>query len=413
MKKYFLPLILVGVLLSGCSDEGGDSKREIISISRGEEKIVGSTNDFAMKLTVKIAETGLRDNFIVSPLSLSMALSMTANGAEGETRAEILNTLGFDADELKTANELNRTILEKFPSLDPKVKLSIANAIWLKEASGHEPSAGFVSALSDNYGPSFHLYPELSSLAVMDAINKWSSEHTSGMVPQVLNKPLPEKTMIALTNALYFDGKWASAFEKKNTRDQTFHNADGSESTVKMMSQDGLSAEAFKEDGYSAAAIRYGNTAYSLVVVLPDEGKDVVDVVRGIDSDDLRTLVDGGFYMCKLNLKLPRFEVESSFDMIPVLQELGINKAFTPKADFSAMWTPVFDGFGINLVRQASKIEVNEEGTKASATTVVSGGDLTAMPLDKVDFIVDRPFAFFIAERSTGVILFSGIVSHL
>lgn len=413
----------VACMSAGCSDEGGDDNRNPrrdIPVTRSEAEIAESANSFASRLMGRLAETGVKDldgtvseNYVISPLSLSMALSMTANGADGNTRDEILEVLGFEAEEMSAANTLNQKLLEKLPTLDAKTTVSLANALWVDSKYEDKIRPEFSGLQSEVYQAPSMGVKGLGFAEGMKRINEWGSEHTNGVIPELLSEPLGENTLMALTNALYFKGEWTRKFDKAKTARADFHNLDGTRSEVMMMRKDELAAQAFEDEGYKAAAFSFGNRAYSLIVVVPEYGVHPAKAFASIDPGDLSSLATDAAFGTHLNVKLPRFTVENGANMKPVLAAMGIREAFVPIADFTAMWTKQPDEFCIGKVYQRAKIIVDEEGAEAAAVTIVTGEVTSPGPVESKDFVVDRPFAFAIAERSTGVLLFTGIVTKL
>lgn len=423
MKKYIKNILMVSLValacgaLTGCSDEkakGDPNPYERIPLARGEEEVVKANYDFALRLASEAskAEYGAGDNVIISPLSLSMALSMTANGAAGETRDELLEVLGFADDELAAANSLNKKLMEKLPGLDRKTTVSLANAIWFDGVGGAMAKDAFVSILSDNYSAGMAVFDDLSSTEAMNGINSWADKNTNGLIPQFLSTPLPENSRIALTNALYFKGNWATEFLPANTVDKDFHNGDGTTSKVRMMCDSKYTCKAYEEDNYMTASLKYGNGAYTMLVILPKPGHTPVEIIEELDIMYLRMFASGGGYPSELNLQLPKFSIETSLDYSLILRGMGVSKAFDD-ADFSEMWENGSRQFHIGKVLQSTKIEVDEQGTKAVAVSAVIGGDGAPGPMRGGDFIVDRPFVFMITEGSTGVVLFTGVVNKL
>lgn len=408
---------------TACSEEGPapkDNPREEIAMSRAEEEIVDATNVFAARLmnhlsdlTVQGSEDAMPDNFVVSPLSLSMALGMTANAAEGTTRREILDVLGLGEADIEAANSLNSKLAEKLPGLDSQTKVSFANALWVDSQVSDMLRPEFATLLSDVYKAPSASVTNLGWKEGMDEINSWSANHTDNLIPELLSEPLGPNTLMALTNALYFKGQWTKKFDKSQTKRAEFYNLDGTYAKVDMMRKDNLSAQACEDEGYKAAALSYGNGAYALIVVVPEWGTHPAKVFEAIDPADLRKLATGDEFKTHINVKLPRFTVENGANMIPALEAMGMVEAFTTRSDFSGMWATNPGDFALDKVLQRAKIVVDEEGAEAAASTVISGGLTSPGPIMSKDFIVDRPFAFAIAERSTGVLLFAGAVTKM
>ncbi len=422
ISRIFVAIVSVvsASLFSACSESDGPANNaEKLLLSRSETEIVLSENEFAQRLMLAISNPDIYDsqaerplNYVVSPLSLSMALNMVANGTAGETRTEILDALGFESTDINDVNALNGKFLEKFPLIDRTATLTIANALWVDGSIDGMLRPEYTSCLSDIYSASATSLDNLSSVESMNEINRWSSNHTNGMVPRVLSEPLSPQARIALTNALYFKGIWKERFDKKNTSKKVFKNYDASESLVDMMYKEQLSCSAFEDDGYKVAVLEYGNTGFSMFILLPDPGLDPVEVFSTISKYDLKELANGYGFLAKLNISLPKFVVETSVDFIPVLKSMGVNKIFEG-GDFSHMWSSDNSVFGIGLVKQCTKIEVDEDGAKAASTSVASGWDISPGPVKGMDFTVDRPFVFGITETSTGAILFCGVVNKM
>lgn len=400
-----------------CSDDGDGKStsvpREDISVSRSEEQLVEANNEFAYKWlgVMNEAETE-NDNFVISPLSLSMALSMTANGAAGVSQSEILNVLGFDADDLDAANALNCKLMQKLPTLDNVVKLRLANSMWIPEYMSQLLKSSFASTLMDNYQAPVTAVEDMSSQQTLNLINGWCAEKTDNVIPAIFKDPLPSSTLMVLANALYFKGEWTEKFEKSKTIRAAFSNADGSISQVDYMRKSEAELRAFSDDKYSVAAFPFGNEAYSMIVVLPEEGVSLDECVKELDGDDITKLaqdkMSGKFSM---NVRIPKFTVEYEKELKAILESMGIRSIFG-NADFSGMWDGLVS-MGISMVKQCAKIEVDEEGAEAAAVTVVKGDTTSPGPMVGKDFIVDRPFVFIIAEHSTGLPLFMGRVTKL
>lgn len=425
MKHLVLPLALVGMLAVGCSEEKGpkggeeNTPRHEIPTTRAEREVIDANNEFAQKLMGKLAEGdsyadgNAPANFVVSPLSLSMALSMTATGAEGSTREEILDVLGFD--DLEAANALNRKLKESLPSMDNRTTVKLANAMWFENGTESNIRPEFSETLAACYDATMNLVEGLGKENGMKLINDWSATHTDNMIPRLLDQPLGDNTVMALTNALYFKGKWTHEFSKEDTQKERFYNLDGSTKDVDMMNARSMAVQAYedKEAGYKAASLSYGNSAYSMIVVVPEFGRNPAEALASIDPEDLAKLARRESYETSINLKLPCFTVENGTELIPALKKLGIKEMFLPGCDFSGMWKVSDGDFLISKVYQGAKICVDEQGAEAAAVTIITGECTSPGPVESTNFYVDRPFAFAIAEQSTGVILFAGVVTHL
>lgn len=423
MKKLVFKTLCLGAAvgfvasMAACSDDGGSKSsstpREDIPVSRSEEALVEANNDFAYKWLEVMNEAETEsDNFVISPLSLSMALSMTANGAAGVSQSEILEVLGFDAEDMDVANSFNRKLIEKLPALDNVVKLRLANSMWIPENMSQLLKSSFSSTLMDNYQAPVTAVEDMSSQQTLDLINGWCAEKTDNVIPVIFKEALPSSTLMVLANALYFKGEWTEKFEKSKTIQAAFSNADGSISQVDYMRKSDAELRAFSDDKYSVAAFPFGNEAYSMIVVLPEEGVSLDECVKELDGDDITKLAQNRMFgKFSMNVRIPKFTVEYEKELNEILESMGIRSIFG-NADFSGMW----DGnvsMGISMVKQRAKIEVDEDGAEAAAVTVIKGDTMSPGPMVGKDFIVDRPFVFIIAEHSTGLPLFMGRVTKL
>ena len=368
-----------------------DNPRGSISLTKQEKELVMQNNDFAFNL-FRQARTG--NNQMLSPLSITYALGMLNNGATGQTQEEISKALGLG--EAGAINQFCRKMLSEAPKLDKKTTVGIANTIYVNEAKGYKLKPAFVETAQQYYDAT----PEARDFndgLTLDVINQWGNDHTNGMIPKILTQDEFDPTAVSyLLNALYFKGAWVLKFNKDRTKEEKFNNNE----TVPMMHTGGelLYTE---NDTYQAVQLPYGNMAYKMTVYLPREGKTVDDLLEKLDS---KSWAAGFSNWLVTNLALPRFETNTSQNLVPVMKALGVNRAFNPdEAEFSDFCNvPTF----IDLMKQVSKIKVDEEGTEAAAVTVI-GNVATGMPRE-AQFIANRPFLYIISEQSTGVIFFIG-----
>lgn len=419
MKSYKYSLFPIAVaavlLLSGCSDDkdpvtdDAPAKYVPIELTWPERAIVTSQNDFSLAMFQKLSAKNEDVNFMASPLSVSMAMSMLANGANGETRDEIIEALGFDKENLDEVNLFNQRITKYLKEVDNTSKLSLANSIWIdKSLSVYDD---FISVNKASYGAEIFNVP-LSSEQTRKEINKWASDKTEGMIPEFF-KEAPGGA-VCLMNALFFDGKWKNKFDKALTAEGDFHNADGSLSHPEVMKAPDCSFLGLYDDkGATWINLVYGNGAYSIDLVLPDEGKSITEYISSLSKEEwLELSRDYERELYKGSITLPKFAISSEQDLQGILRQLGIEKAFeSGLADFSLM-TP--QKMMIDKVKQVSEIRFDEDGTKAATVTAVevdtSAGVITRPQLD---FVFDRPFAFIIREYASNCMLFMGCVNKL
>ena len=408
--KHLIYMVFAMLMLASCSSDEPGGKAQNINLSRSEQEILDAQKDFSVNFFKSVyASEDAKKNILVSPLSMSMAFSMVANGAEGETLAEITRTLGFSSGELEEVNNLNKTLLKRLPAMDSRITVAIANSIWADKNSSFNPA--FSSTVSGNYGAetrSVDLYSESGR----KAINDWARSKTNGMIPNVLTSPL--NTDFALCNSLYFEGKWTVEFKQDLTRRTSFHNVDGTQTPVYMMYQSvdmeycfDTENDDWETNTYGRRVVRksYGNGAYSMTLVLPASSESISELISGIDASTIKNW-ESHFSTGKVSLGLPRFEYEyGKDDFIAELRALGIVKAFGSNAELSGI---LDRDVILNKVIQKSRIKVDESGTKAATVTAV-GGASSAGPSNEVIF--DEPFMYYISEQSTGAILFMGCVN--
>ncbi|MDR1406625.1 MAG: serpin family protein [Tannerella sp.] len=367
---------------------------------------IETDNTFALDLfrtTCSFAKTA--GNVFISPLSVSMALNMTVNGAAGQTRDEMLDALRAGRYTMDEINEYSRTLRKALVEVDPSTELSIANSIWYRQ--GLTVKAPFTDANRKNYDAEIR-ETNFASPDAVKQINAWCAQNTKNKIPKIV-ETVPDKAMMYLINAVYFKGIWKKKFKESDTHSEDFHLADGSTRKVDMMRQTAAFNYASDENaGY--LELPYGNRAFNMIVILPHEEKTTGDVTAQLDSEHWSTVMQSlaGY---EVNLRMPRFRTECEYKMHDgILPDMGMTVPFTDAADFSGISDLTLC---ISEVIHKTFVEVNEKGTEAAAATSVSMAPTAALPMPVIDFTVDRPFLFAIREKSTGVILFMGRMENV
>ena len=366
--------------------------RKDINLTEEEKQLVEGNNDFAFRLFQKARG---EESSIMSPLSITYALGMMNNGAAGQTQQEINNVLGFGQAGADGINNFCRKLLTEAPTLDEETKAEIANTIYVNSGKGYELQQGFIDKANEYYDAQ----PQARNFydgETWEVINQWANDHTNGMIPEVFptEEAFNEDAASYLLNAIYFKGAWANKFDKGNTRDETFNGGE----KVPMMHQL-ENFEYTENDLYQAVCLPYGNGAYEMTVFLPREGKTISDVLSKMDGKNWQMKYA---FTNLVDLKMPRFKTETGLGLVPIMQSLGMSKAFGGGAEF-----PYFgnrDVFIGNMFQKAA-IDLDEEGTEAAAVTVIEVTESVPM---SVDFHADRPFFYIISEQSTGIIFFMG-----
>ncbi|HUO04573.1 MAG TPA: serpin family protein [Candidatus Binataceae bacterium] len=408
-------------------------------------KVASADNDFGFRLLRTLTD-GTGGNVIISPLSVSMALAMTYNGAAGETKAAMAKTLGIAQIGDEEVNQGNRDLLDSlkfnrintalsdvrksaeraaqlhlsasvadlfdiFKGAAPPVQVEIANAIWTQ--SGYSINPAFLKMNREYYdSPVEALDFKSNPKGASDRINSWTNKNTGGKIPSIIERIDPV-TRLALTDAVYFKGRWTNAFDSRLTKPGTFHLLNGSSVEVPMMTQLGeYSCEDYFPDRIAAGAasfgvlrLPYGSTEqFAMYIFLPHEPNGLPRLIPMLDERHWREWTsnlrnrEGGII-------LPRFESNYGTQLSDALKTMGMDAAFDEvKADFSRIHSaPLF----ISDVEHKTYLKVDEEGTEAAAATVALATMGSSCSME-----VDHPFFFAIADRQSGAILFAGVVTN-
>ena len=394
----------VAVGLGGCDVFGpGGNGKPIPGLPRdlsvSEQAVIESSNGFGLALFARVAAVDPRPNLVLSPLSASMALGMTLNGASGSTFDAMSATLGFGGLPQDEINASYRDLLALLTSLDPEVRFDIGNAIWANEAySFHQAFFDAVSAAFAARAES----RDFTDPATLADINAWVDESTEGLIEGILDSLDPQQVML-LVNAIYFDGAWTTQFDPDDTRTQGFMRPDGSTVEVDMMTLRDVELPLGGGPGYQAVEMPYGGAAFSMVVAVPWDGSARA-LAETLDTDAWRELIEGLEPRELDAVSIPRFTLTYDAYLNDALKTMGMEVAFGPGADFSGL-SPQGTDMCIDFVRQKTFIEVDERGTRAAAATSVGIG-----PVSFTGLVADRPFVFAIRERYSGTILFMGLV---
>jgi serpin B len=399
--------ILLALAFVACGDpagpgEGGEPITELPrALTVGERELIARSNDFGFDLFGRVIAGDDRPNIVLSPLSASMALGMTLNGANGTTFEAMRQSLGFGGLTQEEINASYRDLIELLTGLDPAVRFEIANAIWANE------NVPFHDAFFQAVSEAFDARAESSDFAdpaTLDAINAWVDESTGGLIDRILDSLDPDLVML-LANAIYFDGAWTTQFDAGDTSRDTFTRPDDSTVDVDMMMLRDVSVPVGGGAGYAAMELPYGGAAFSMVVVVPQGAATARGLAASLDSDAWEAIVAELAPRELGLLGLPKFTLTYDTFLNDALSAMGMDVAFRPGADFTRM-SPLGDQMCISFVRQKTFIEVDERGTRAAAVTIVGVGPTSAPP----SLVVDRPFVFALRERLSGTVLFVGLV---
>ena len=361
--------------------------------------------DFGVRLFKTSMEEG--KNTLISPLSVLYALAMTANGADGETLAQMEQVLGMDVDNL---NSYMLAYLDLLPE-SKDYKMSLANSIWFKDDPNFAVEQSFLQTNADYYGAG--AYKAAFDEGTRNDINNWVKEHTDGMIPEIIDE-IPDEAIMYLVNALAFDAKWADEYEEHQIREGRFTMEDGTRQDVDMMHSEEYT---YLEDDLATGFIKYyKDRRYAFVAMLPNEGVTVSQYVDSLIGEHLRELLNNPQDLTVF-ASIPKFETEYDIEMSKVLQEMGMTDAFDWRvADFSRLGTYNVDGMNIciNRVLHKTFISVSEQGTRAGAATAVEMVAEGAMEIVEFkEVVLDRPFVYMLIDCETNLPFFIGTMMNV
>ena len=392
------------------------SEAQPIQLTEAQRVFANDNNRFTLNFLKTVNEADQSGkSFIYSPLSITYVLGMVNDAATGETERELEQTLGFHEGGIKAVNDYCKKLIEGLPKVDEMVTLNIANAIFVNK--DYTLKEQFQQDMQTYYDAKAETL-DFSSPQTLNHINGWCNEKTNGMIPTILDEVDPDMVSYLL-NAIYFKADWASKFDQKNTKKETFTTEKGS-TTLPMMHQNVLISY-LKTNTYSAVILPYGSSLWNMTILLPEKGKTTDDIINEVTQSSILNNpgwceTGGNFFKgYEVDLKLPRYETDSDTDkleggLVRLMQKMGIKLAFDSYyAEIPNMCDrPVY----IDMMRQKAKIKVNEEGSEAAAVTVAGIQTLSMAhePIEypKATFHANRPFVYVIREASSGVILFVG-----
>ncbi len=404
--KFILGASIFIFLFSSCSENTDcdcDAPPELRAISAEEEQIIESSNDFAIDIFSRINNTDPDKNLFISPLSISTALSMTANGAVGETKAGIKKTLHQENLNDQEINSAYKSLSEFITNLDPKVVMELANSNWYKQEYHIEET--FRSILLDFYNAEVNDI-DFGDPAAKDIINGWIEDKTNGKIKDMIDQ-IPANVVMYLINAIYLKATWQYQFEKDKTDKMKFTLMDGSTVLTDMMYSDGIQANFYQNQELQFIELPYGNGQFVFSIVLPHDPQKLDEIIANLNVSAINEYLDAAD-TSTFKVYLPKFKIEYKLLLNEVLAAMGMEQSFGGNADFSDLFVEDLDLY-ISRVLHQSFLEVDEEGTEAAAATVVEIMETSINPNNKPPVLyIDHPFAFFIREKHSKTILFAG-----
>lgn len=361
--------------------------------------------DFAVRLLQESLES--EKNTLISPLSVINALAMTANGARGETLAQMESLLGGDISSL---SEYLHDYNASLPSGE-KYCLHSANSVWIRDREDFTVEESFLQNSTDLFGA--EIYRAVFDDSTLQDINQWVARSTDEMIPEILREISPNAVMY-LINALAFDAEWQSPYTSYQVRDAVFHMEDGSEKDMKLMhSEETILLQDIAEQNRAGAIgflKYYAGEKYAFAALLPDEGVSIRDYVQSLTGERLRRILENASE-ANIDAALPKFEAEYSVKLNDILKSLGMTDAFDPDtADFSGISSCPGDNLYISQVLHKTYIAVDEQGTKAGAATAIGISERTVLRQEIVRITLDRPFVYMIIDCEENLPVFIGTV---
>lgn len=407
MKRMIAVVLLLSLLLTGCAADtpaqsGGDMMENVkpnqIAYSEPAQIENAAVTDFGLRLFRQTLED--RKNTLISPLSVLYALSMTANGAQGNTLSQMETVLGMPVESL---NGWLGKYLADFSQPD-REKLHLANAIWFKDDPLLTVEESFLQTNADYYGAGIYKAP-FDDTTLKD-INRYVEEHTNGTVKDILDE-IPEDAVMYLVNALAFEAKWQKVYEEYQVQEGIFTTQAGEEQTVDMMYS---TEHSYLEDDLATGFLKYyEDRRFAFAALLPKEGVTVSEYVASLTGDQLQQLLQNPQDIT-VHGAIPKFETNYDAQLQQTLQTMGMTDAFDwTAADFSRMGSYEDKYLCIDRVLHKTHISVTEQGTKAGTATVVEMVAMGAVMVEEFKTVtLDRPFVYMIIDTQSGTPIFMG-----
>ncbi len=338
-----------------------------------------------------LKQSGPDANLVLSPYSAGVALSMLAQGAQGQSWAELdnaLNACTFKNEDLGGSDE---------------VTVKSANAVWINDDFSIRNT--YVDHLDKDYG-AFADVMNFADPESLRAINNWCSENTDGMIKGILDRLTPDMVLI-LTNALYFKAPWENPFNSESTEEAVFHGSKG-DKQVPFMNQK-LTCPYAEYAGNKFLALPYKGGRYSMYILLPSEDMGVKEIESYVYENGFKDLVS---YLkpTQIRMSMPKFKIETEMSLVKTLEAMGVHTIFTSAADLSGISR---GPLCVSDVYQKAVVDVDESGSEAAAVTAITVLR-TSAPINRTpSVVIDRPFYFMIADAQAGRVLFAGRIMNL
>lgn len=373
-------------------------------ISKNESASKAPDDEFKAAASSFAAEL-FKDNYskgkttLVSPLSVLTALALVQNGAQGNTLAQLEQALGgLDRD---TLNAYMRAYCDFLTESD---ELKIANSVWTDSSA--EAKRDFLQKAVDSYSAQLFSAP-LSDPKTIESVNSWVKKNTDGMIPKIIEKA-DRYAVMMLVNAIAFDAKWETPYKRSDIEKLEFTSYSGSKKKTDFMCS---TENVYLKDGGAVGFMKpYKNGRFAFAALLPDENTGIDDYVASLSGDKLMKIFSSAKRGNEVNVKMPKFRAEYSTQLIDTLKKMGVKDAFDSKtADFSSL-IENRDAYIATVVHKTF-IEVDENGTRAAASTLVGADTMSLM--EPYSVCLDRPFVYMIVDTETNLPLFIGVQTEI
>jgi serpin B len=401
-------LILSIVIFYSCSEilyNKDDSPTS--SLNSIPKSVTTSQNNFAFELLKNINREQPDSNIFISPISASLALTMTMNGAAGETYQEMNKVLGYNTADREKLNASCKALINELYELSGGIEFNLANSIWLND--NFTLQEDFKNLNEEYFNAKIEALDFSQVENCVDIINSWVEDKTKDRIKDLVNESdFAGPTLMFLINAIYFKASWKYQFSEEKTDESDFYLNNGDNVKCQMM-QMKEEFNYYSNSDIQAIDLIYANENYSMTILLPRDKNELDSLMDNIDGPELDKIIDN-FKKDSVNLFMPKLELDYKKELKKNLVDMGMAKAFQrDQADFSKMVNEMEDGIFIDKVRQKSFLKIEEKGTEAAAATVVTMKYTTSIGEgDEIYMRINHPFLFFIRERRTGTILFSG-----
>lgn len=398
MRKIMI-FLLIGILCWGCEWFGEDDP--VFDYNKKSAEVIDTNNDFGLKLFRVINTQEQSSNLMMSPTSVSLALGMAYNGAEGTTREAFDNVLNYDGLTRDEVNEITRDLINTLVTNSKGNLLEIANSIWYRNEF---PVYDAFIELNRTYFGAEVEELDFSSPKAVETINKWVADNTHDKIESIISELSPEAMMV-LINALYFNCLWETEFDPDETSMEMFYNGDQTQyGEVEMMTTEATFNYAATDD-FTAVELPYKNGKFSMRLFLPAYESTVNELIGKLDGATWNSWLEAFEEHDEVQVTMPKFKFEYERSIGEDLKSMGLGIAFTGEADFSGISDI---DLLISEVIHKTYIDVNEEGTEAAAVTAIVFETTSVGPSGPVVIRFDRPFLFTITENSSNAIMFAG-----